>query len=210
VKDENILLLDLRSADKFAAGHIPRALSLPVANLDKYKETDFPDYKGSLIVFYSDTQVDVDKALGLMLDYSFTKATYFPGGLTKWQKIGNIVEVGPKTAPAKLTYVRILAPYEVSIADFMKAVNGSGVMIVDTRSTDEFAGSKFSGAVNIPSEEMENRFAEIPKNKPVYLHCSTGSRADMAYDILKVKGYSNVKLLKANVSFEGDKYKITE
>jgi rhodanese-related sulfurtransferase len=36
VKDANILLLDLRSADKFAAAHIPRALSLPAANMDKY------------------------------------------------------------------------------------------------------------------------------------------------------------------------------
>jgi len=210
VKEDNILLLDLRAADTFAAGHIPRAFNLPVASLDKYKEADFPDYKGSLIVFYSDSQADVNKALELMLDYSFTKATYFPGGLAKWQKMGNVAEVGPKPAPAKLTYVRVLAPYEVSIADFKKAVDGSGVLIVDTRSTDEFAGGKFRNAVNIPSEEMEKRFAEITKDKPVYLHCSTGSRAEMSYDILKAKGYNNVKLLKANITFEGDKYKITD
>lgn len=210
VKDDNILLLDLRAADKFAAGHIPRALNLPVAELGKYKESDFPEYKGSLIVFYSDNQVDVKKALEMMMDYGFTKSTYFPGGLTKWLKIGNVAEVGAKPAPAKLTYVRVLAPYEVSIDDFMKAVNGSGVLVVDARSTGEFAAGKFKVAVNIPSEEMEKRFAEVPKDKPVFIHCATGSRAEMAYDILKAKGYSNVKLLRANISFEGDKYKITE
>jgi len=32
----------------------------------------------------------------------------------------------------------------------------------------------------------------------------------MSYDILKAKGYNNVKLLKANITFEGDKYKITD
>ena len=210
VKDDNILLLDLRAADKFAAGHIPRALSLPVTQLNKYKESDFPEYKGALIVFYSDNQAEVETALELMMDYGFTKATYFPGGLAKWLKIGNAAEVGAKPAPAKLTYVRVLAANEVSIGDFMKAVTGSGILIVDARSTSEFAAGKFRTAVNIPSEEMEKRFAEVPKDKPVYLHCATGSRAEMAYDILKAKGYTNVKLLKANISFEGDKYKITE
>ncbi|MHB8122306.1 MAG: rhodanese-like domain-containing protein [Desulfuromonadaceae bacterium] len=210
VKDDNILLLDLRAADKFSAGHIPRALSLPVTQLNKYKEADFPEYKGALIVFYSDNQADVETALELMLDYGFTKATYFPGGLAKWLKIGNAAEVGAKPAPAKLTYVRVLAANEVSIGDFMKAVTGSGVLILDARSTSEFAAGKFRTAVNIPSEEMEQRFAEVPKDKPVYLHCATGSRAEMAYDILKAKGYTNVKVLKANISFEGDKYKITE
>ncbi|MHB8056909.1 MAG: rhodanese-like domain-containing protein [Desulfuromonadaceae bacterium] len=145
-----------------------------------------------------------------MMDYGFTKATYFPGGLAKWLKIGNAAEVGAKPAPAKLTYVRVLAANEVTIGDFMKAVTGSGVLIVDARSTGELAAGKFRTAVNIPSEEMEQRFAEVAKDKPVYLHCATGSRAEMAYDILKAKGYTNVKVLKANISFEGGKYKITE
>lgn len=210
MKDDNILLLDLRTPDKFAAGHIPRALNLPLAELAKYQESNFPEYKGALIVYYSDNQADIDKALELMRDYGFTKATYFPGGLAKWQKAGNVAEGGPKPAPEKLTYIRKLAPYEVSIADFMKAVTGSGTLIVDARTAGEYAAGKFRGAVNIPSEEMEKRFAEVPKDKPVYIHCASGSRAEMAYDILKGKGYMNVKLVKANISFEGDKYKITE
>lgn len=210
VKDSNILLLDLRPADKFAAGHIPRAMSLPAANLEKYEEKNFPEYKGSLIVFYSDNQGEIEKALELMRDYSFNKATYFPGGVAKWAKIGNTVETGPKPAPAQLTYVRVLAPYEVTIAGFKKEIGGSAVLIVDARTGNEFAAGNFPGAINIPSEEMEKRYSELPKDKPVYLHCATGSRAEMAYDILKTKGYTNVKLLLANVTFEGGKVKITE
>jgi rhodanese-related sulfurtransferase len=145
-----------------------------------------------------------------MRDFGFTKATYFPGGLAKWQKLNFVAEGGPKPAPTKLTYIRKLSPYEVSIGDFMKAVTGSGILIIDARSASEFAAGKFRSAVNIPSEEMEKRFTQVPKDKPVYIHCATGSRAEMAYDILKAKGFTNVKLLHANISFEGDKYKITE
>ena len=64
-------MLDLRSADKFAAGHIPRALNLPAAKLDQYKEQNWPSFKGAPIVFYSDNQADIDKARAL---YSKWKA----------------------------------------------------------------------------------------------------------------------------------------
>ncbi len=211
VKDDHILLLDLRTADKFAAGHIPRALNLPAAKLDnEYQEANFPEYKGTPIVFYSDNMADTDKALELMRDYGFTKWTYFHGGVAKWQKLGNPVEIGPKPAPAKLTYVRKLASHEISIPDFIKSLTNPDVVILDARTAAEFAAGKFKGAINIPSETMEKSFNEVPKDKPVYIHCGTGMRAEMAYDILKGKGYTNVKLLKANVTFTGDKYKITD
>lgn len=166
--------------------------------------------KASQIVFYSDNQADVDKALEQMRDYGFSKATYFPGGFENWKKLGNAVETGAKPAPAKLTYVRKLSDTEVSIGDFKRAIGGKGALILDVRTVSEAAGGKFDGSLNIPSEEMGARFAEVPKDKPVYVHCATGARAEMAYDILKAKGYTNVKLLKANISFDDGKYKITE
>jgi rhodanese-related sulfurtransferase len=211
IKEGNILLIDLRSPDAFAAGHIERAVNIPLADLAaKYSEATFPEYKGALIVFSSDRMADMEAALDQVRDWGFTRATIFSGGAELWKKAGIPVATGAKPAPAKLSYVRKLAPHEVSIADFMAAVTGNGAMIVDARSTSEFAAGHFRSAVNIPSEEMEKRFGEVPKDKPVYLHCSTGSRAEMAYDILKEKGFTNVKLLKATVAFEGDAYTVKE
>lgn len=211
IKDGNIILIDLRSADKFAAGHMARAINIPLAELKtKYKEADLPEYKGASIVLASDNAEDIESAMDYLGNMSFTKLTMFTGGMERWKKAEIPVATGAKPAPAKLTYVRKMEPYEVSIADFIKALTSGGALIVDARSTSEFAAGKFKGAVNIPSEEMEKRFAEVPKDKPVYVHCATGSRAEMAYDILKGKGYTNVKLLKANIEFAGDKYKITE
>lgn len=210
VKDDNILLLDLRSADKFAAGHIPRALNLPVADLDKYKEDNWPSFKGAPIVFYSDNQADIDKALELMRDYGMSKATYFPGGVERWQKLGNQVEAGAKPAPVKLTFVRKLNPQDVSIADFNKLLNDPKVVIVDVRSDAERAGGSFKGALHIPFEQLATRYSEIPKDKQVVVHCATGIRSSIAFETLKAKGFTNVKVLNANVKFEGGTHKITE
>ena len=210
VKDDNILLLDLRSADKFAAGHIPRALNLPAANLDTYKEENWPSFKGAPIVFYSDKQADIDKALELMRDFGMSKATYFSGGVARWQKLGNPVEAGAKPAPAKLTFVRKPNPQDISIADFNKLLNDPNLVVLDVRGDAERTGGGFKGALHIPFEQLATRYTEIPKDKTVVIHCATGIRSSIAYETLKAKGFTNLKVLNANVKFEGGNCKITE
>jgi rhodanese-related sulfurtransferase len=39
---------------------------------------------------------------------------------------------------------------------------------------------------------------ELPKDKKIYVHCSTGARADMAYNELVKHGF-NVKFLLLNI-----------
>jgi rhodanese-related sulfurtransferase len=45
------------------------------------------------------------------------------------------------------------------------------------------------GAVLIPDEELAARMGELPKDKRIIAHCSTGIRAEMAYHKLKDAGY---------------------
>ena len=203
-------MLDLRAADKFAAGHIPRAMSLPVTSLDKYQEANWPSFKGAPIVFYSDNQADIDKALELMRDYGLSKTTFFPGGLAKWQQLGNPLEDGPKPAPANLTFVRKLEAHDITIPDFIKALDNANIVILDVRNDAERKTGQFKGAIHIPSDLIGSRYKEVPKDKLVIVHCATGIRAGIAYETLKAKGFTNLKVLNANVAFTGDKYKITE
>ena len=210
VKEGNILLLDLRTADKFAAAHIPRALNLPAANLDKYQEVNWPSFKGAAIVFYSDNTADVDKALESMRDFGLSKATYFPGGLARWQKLGNPVETGAKPASANLTFVRKLAPQDIAIPDFIKLLDNPSIVILDVRGASERTAGQFKGAISIPFEEIGTRYKEIPKDKTVIIHCATGIRSSITYETLKAKGFTNLKVLNANVKFQGGKYQITE
>ncbi len=67
----------------------------------------------------------------------------------------------------------------------------------------------FPGAVSIPLDDLEKRLAEVPKDKPIVIHCSTGVRAEMAYNELKKAGI-DAKYVKAKVDFDkADKTKYT-
>lgn len=64
--------------------------------------------------------------------------------------------------------------------------------IVDVRERGEYANGHIKEAINIPLSEIRNRIDEIPKDKPVYLHCRTGQRSYNATLALQNLGYKNV------------------
>jgi rhodanese-related sulfurtransferase len=76
-------------------------------------------------------------------------------------------------------------------------------MVIDVRTPEEYAKGHFKNAIHIPTEQMAKRYSELPKDKPLALHCSTGARAEMAYDILSAKGVK-ARFLKAKVDFADD------
>ena len=45
----------------------------------------------------------------------------------------------------------------------------------------------YPSALNIPVNELETRFSEVPANKSVLLHCIKGIRCQRGYEILKEK-----------------------
>ena len=70
------------------------------------------------------------------------------------------------------------------------------VTLVDVRTADEFALGRISdSALNVPVDELRERLAEIPSDKPVYVYCGVGLRGYLASNILKENGYSDVRNL---------------
>jgi rhodanese-related sulfurtransferase len=207
VKTGNIVLVDLRSAEKASAGHIPRAVNIPAPALSGASDR-FPEYTGAPVVFYSDNESELNAALELMRDWGYPNATVFPGGANAWRSAGNQLVNGP--APTKIQYARKLADGEVSIKEFEEIVKLGSRLVIDARTAEEFGKGHFPKAMNIPSEEIAVRYAEIPAGTQAVIHCSTGTRAEMAYDVLKERGIK-AQYLAANVEFaSGNKWVIQE
>ena len=65
-------------------------------------------------------------------------------------------------------------------------------IIIDVREISEFNRGHIKGAINIPLSQLRERMDEIPKDKPVYVHCRTGQRSYNATLALRNRGYHNV------------------
>lgn len=64
--------------------------------------------------------------------------------------------------------------------------------IIDVREKDEFEQGHIINAVNIPLGEIRDRIDEIPKDRPVYLHCRSGQRSYNAVMALQHLGFDNI------------------
>lgn len=64
--------------------------------------------------------------------------------------------------------------------------------IVDVREKHEYEQGHLKNSVNIPLSEIRERMSEIPKDKPVYLHCRSSQRSYNAVMALQNSGYDNV------------------
>lgn len=63
------------------------------------------------------------------------------------------------------------------------------VTLLDTRTATEVSRGHIDGFINIPLDSLREHIDEIPKDKPVYVHCHSGLRSYIACRILTGNGY---------------------
>ena len=73
-----------------------------------------------------------------------------------------------------------------------RALHQQGALFVDVREEDEFELGHIKGAVNIPLSRLRERMGEIPRDRPVYLHCRSGQRSYNAARVLLQSGWERV------------------
>ena len=206
-KDIAHVLIDLRSPAEVGKGFIPGAVNIPLSELAAAKDR-FPADKSAPIIIYSDTMGE--EAFKTVRGWGYKETTALRGGFEAWKQMGGKISVGDlKTV---ISYVPKPRPGEISIEEFkMIAENGSpDKVILDVRDVDEAMNGMLKGAINIPAGQIKDRLAELPKDKEIITHCTTGIRAEMAYDDLKEKGVK-ARFLNAVIQVDKDgKYEITK
>ncbi|MFZ5776129.1 MAG: sulfurtransferase [Thermodesulfobacteriota bacterium] len=207
VKSGNIVLIDLRSKAEYEAGHIPRAYNVPLSELAS-RENDLPSVAKIPIVVYGNTIADADKAFAMIKKWGCKKGSIWYGGVGAWKARGNALATGP--TQTKIVWKRELGKGEVPLADFLKASEGGpGQVILDVRTKDEIKDGVFKNSVHIPLDEVEKRVGELPKDKEMLVHCTTGARAEMAWKALEKAGLKS-RFLMADVNCEKGKCTATE
>jgi rhodanese-related sulfurtransferase len=190
-KDIPAIILDVRAADEAKSGHIKGAVDMPVATLKTHLKS-FPAAKlqAPIIVYDGRGGADSVAAARALIKAGQQNVQVVSGGLLGWQAKGYAIESGVP-ALTKVAYAPKPRPGSIPVDEFTKLAKGTpaDVIILDVRNKDEANAGMIKGAVLIPEEELAARIAELPKDKRIIVHCSTGVRAEMAYHKLRDAGY---------------------
>ena len=199
------VLIDTRGPEKAAAGYIPGAVAI--------KKTDIPEVKGQFpldrkvpIVLYAETtESDALKpVVQTIASWGYKSVFILDGGFAAWVEAGKIVK--KDTPPTTIMYVPKPHPGEIVKDEFAMIIQEQpeDSLILDVRNPDEAASGALPGSVNIPLDEIGLRKDELPEDKEIIIHCSTGMRAEMAYKILTKAGFQ-ARFYNDNISIVGKK-----
>ncbi len=209
----NNVVIDLRSTNKATESRIPRSVSMPFDTLEEVMD-EIP--LKAPVVLLSDNEQQSLAALKLFKEEGYKKVSLVEGGYYGWKRLGGKLIKGPVIT--EVTWKRKMAPGEVSVADFQKALaNPAMAVILDVRTNEEVKVGKLKGSQHIPLDQLCSRMDEflsniegLTKKQHIFIHCATGARAEMAYKELVKNGYVNAKFLKAEVSCEQNDCDIDE
>ena len=196
------VLVDVRPAVVTREAYIPGAVSVPVSQV-RAMLASLPDPKlrAPIFVYDGDGGNAAMLAARIIHDAGQNNVNVVVGGLDAWKAAGYTVASG--TPATKIAYAPKPRPGQIAVAEFKKLATATpaNVLILDVRNAEEVKGGMIKGAVNIPDEEIATRYAELPKDKRIVAHCTTGVRAEMTYHKLKEKGY-DVAFVVAEVSID--------
>ena len=153
----NYVLVDSRPVSRFNDGHIPTAISVPFADLEKTKESRLPADKSKPLIFYCGgvTCVLSPKSAGLAKKLGYANVRVFSDGEPAWKK-------------AEL-------PLHASL-EFVKEGN---IVLVDLRDPAKVAKGYIPRAVNIPAGQLASRQSAFPASKGAPIVFYSDNEAEM-------------------------------
>ncbi len=85
---------------------------------------------------------------------------------------------------------------------FASKISEPGVLILDVRTSAEFAAGHIEGAINIDVEGMqfESGIAELDKGATIAVYCQSGRRSGIAVDKMSEAGFTSLFNLQTGIA----------
>ncbi|MEZ5500974.1 MAG: rhodanese-like domain-containing protein [Steroidobacteraceae bacterium] len=133
-------------------------------------------------------------------------ARFVPAGLIAISLLAGCAAVEPVAstgAAAPQAAAPAVAPVaELSQSELLGWINRNDgeALILDVRTSDEFAAGHLPGAVNLPHDQVAARIGELAafRDRPVVAYCRSGRRAGMALEVLQNAGFKQLNHLQGD------------
>jgi len=72
-------------------------------------------------------------------------------------------------------------------------------VVIDVRTVEEFKSGHIKGARLMPVDVLEKHFADIPRDKQVYVYCHSGKRSAKAAKMLIEHGFTRIENIQGGI-----------
>ncbi len=83
---------------------------------------------------------------------------------------------------------------QITVDEVQKAIiEKADIILLDVRTPGEYRKGKIEGSINVPVDTINDQISTVipDKNKIIYVYCLSGSRSEIAVEMLQKLGYVN-------------------
>ena len=173
---EGGVAIDVRTADEFAAGHVPGSINIPLSG-------QFASWAGTLVdldarpILIANTTEELEEArtrlarIGLDLERG-----YLEGGVDGWTAAGFEIE----------------SFEQIRVRDLRVQLESEGVCVLDVRRAAEWQAGHVALAVHHPLDAFKKSLPDFDPRRRVFVMCKGGYRSAIACSLLQRSGFKDV------------------
>ncbi len=175
---KNELLIDTRSWPEFRSGHIAGSLFHP---FNRNFVTDIGAMaleSTNIYLICTATQLNEIIRNLIRIGLDTIKGWIDPTSLSEYIKTGG----------------KLVTTKEESPEEIQKLIKSDAVHLLDVRGQSEYKTGHIQGAQNIAHTRIGAKLSELPKDKPLVVHCQSGTRASYTCALLQRAGFDVINL----------------
>ena len=174
---DGAMLIDLRAAAEFGAGHPEGALNIGFGPKIGYWAGWVVPPDVPIVLMGADGAQTTEAAVQLLRIGLDNVEGTLAGGLDAWARAG----------------LPVSAIEQVSAAELRDAVERrQPLQLIDVRSPKEYAAGHVDGAINVPVGEITGRAGELQQDALTVVMCEGGYRSGLAASLLQREGFSQL------------------
>lgn len=174
--DDDTFVVDVRSPEAFAGGHLSGSLNVPNGgSFSTWAGTVLPE--GARVLLVLDHPSELWEVIWQLLRIGYDlPAGWLSKGVAAWQTSGRRLE--------------ILG--QMDVHELHSRLGAGDIEVLDVRQPAEWDGGHIDGATFITGAELPERLRDVPDGSPVAVVCSSGSRSSICASLLVRSGRSEI------------------
>ena len=168
-------ILDTRDPVEFASAHLAGSINIGL---------------GGQYATWAGTVLDRERPIVIIADPGREQESAMRLGRIGFDHIVGFLQDGLRSLEARpdltATTERVSAPLAA------ERLAAGEAIVVDVRAAREREQKHIAGSVHVPLNHLADRMEELPRDRPILLHCAGGYRSSIAASLLKRRGFPHV------------------
>jgi len=177
-QNQGAIVLDTRSAQDFARGHIPGSIQIGLAGQYASWAAIVLGLNVDILLVAEDDEKINESRLRLTRVGIERVTGYLKDGITAWIRAGLPVRETPQISADQLFK---------DLSD-----SGSDLQVVDVRRLSEWQGGHIAAARHMPLDRFAASLDDLDRSRPVAVYCKGGYRSSIASSLLERAGFERV------------------